>query len=191
MTVHSSALSLERGGQWNNSITARRWLWRAASGSLGDPVESENSDERPKMLGGGYNARVGDRSPPSYSDGVRWTPRGSCLQGFAGELLNGVLEPEGSWLEPGGSGGIRRFRWASEDARWASEDARLAALRTLGNRSSPVHGVAEQRAPEGSRVIKLPMNTRGCSLEAIRFRRHTGDAWRIVHRPMVWCLAKP
>jgi hypothetical protein len=48
--------------------------------------------------------------------------------------------------------------------------------RTLGNRSSPVHGVAEQRAPEGSRVIKLPMNTRGCSLEAIRFRRHTGDA---------------
>jgi len=34
-------------------------------------VESEDSGERPKMLGGGYNARVGDRSPPSYSDGVR------------------------------------------------------------------------------------------------------------------------
>jgi hypothetical protein len=34
-------------------------------------MEPEGSGEHPKMLGGGFNARVEDRSLPSYSDGVR------------------------------------------------------------------------------------------------------------------------
>jgi len=60
----------------------------------------------------------------------------------------GALEPEGSGWNP-------KVPVESEDS--GERPKMLGWLLThLENRSSPLHGVAELRAPEGSRVIKLP-----------------------------------
>jgi len=131
-------------------------------------VEPEGSDERPKMLGGGYNARMEDRSHPSLATGATSPERlNVCEDGR--RTPEGVLEPEGSGWSPKDPVSVRR---RSVSIRRCSVGCLTHWWRTEVRRAL----VAEQRAPEGSRVIKLPMNTRRCSLEAIQFRRHTGDA---------------
>jgi hypothetical protein len=97
------------------------------------------------------------------------SPKGSSHVETAGELPGEFSNPK-VLMEPGGSDERPKMLGrASEEARWRSH--------ALGGEPKfSVHRVLSKRAPEGSRVLKLPMNTRRCSLEATRFRRHTGDA---------------